>query len=144
MKLLVLNGVNLNLLGIREPDIYGKCTFADLEAKVSSHATAIGIEVELYQSNFEGALVERIQQAYFEKIDGIVFNPGAYTHTSIALLDVLKAVQIPCVEVHISDISKRESFRQTSYIRAACCASIIGHGIDGYVEAMDLLKEKLI
>ena len=142
MKLLILNGPNLNMLGLREPQIYGGQTYDDLVGLVAHYAEERGVEVEFYQSNHEGALVDRIQQAYFDHIDGIVFNPGAYTHTSIALLDALKAVQLPCVEVHISDVSTREDFRQKSYIRAACKASVIGHGLNGYLEAIDLLLDK--
>ena len=142
MKLLVLNGPNLNLLGIREPGIYGSETYSSLLDKIRSFALGRNIEVEFCQSNHEGALVDRIQQAYFDGIDGIVFNPGAYTHTSIALLDALKAVRIPCVEVHISDVSAREEFRSISYIRPACVASIIGHGTDGYLEAIDILLKQ--
>ena len=138
MKLLILNGPNLNLLGVREPDIYGRKTYADLCAAVTAHAQAIGVQAEIFQSNHEGALVDRIQAALGE-IDGIVFNPAAYTHTSVALLDALKAVGIPTVEVHISDVSAREDFRQVSYVRQACVATIAGHGFDGYLEAMDLL-----
>ncbi len=138
MKLLILNGPNLNLLGLREPDIYGKEDYNALCEKIISHAQKRGIEVEIYQSNHEGALVDAIQNAY-GKVQGIVFNPAAYTHTSVALLDALKAVGIPTVEVHISDVSKREEFRQVSFVRAACIATIAGHGTDGYLEAMDLL-----
>ena len=142
MKLLILNGPNLNMLGLREPRIYGSATYASLIERIKSYALDKGFEVDCFQSNHEGALVDRIQEAYFNKVDGIVFNPGAYTHTSIALLDALKAVQIPCVEVHISDVAKREEFRQISYIRPACIASIIGHGLDGYIEAIDILLER--
>ena len=138
MKLLVLNGPNLNMLGIREPDIYGKETYDDLCRMVKEHAEKRGVDVALYQSNHEGDLIDRIQMAYGE-IDGIVFNPGGYTHTSIALCDAVKAVGIPTVEVHISDVSSREDFRQISYIRAACIATVAGHGLKGYLEAMDLL-----
>ena len=138
MKLLILNGPNLNMLGIREPGIYGVESYAELCRRVREHAGKRGVEVELYQSNHEGDLIDAIQAAY-GKVDGIVINPGAYTHTSIALLDALKAVAIPAVEVHISDLSKREAFRQISYIRAACIATITGHGLAGYTEAMDLL-----
>lgn len=138
MKLLVLNGPNLNMLGIREPDIYGKETYDDLCRMVKEHAEKRGIDVALYQSNHEGDLIDRIQMAYGE-IDGIVFNPGGYTHTSVALCDAVKAVGIPTVEVHISDVSSREDFRQVSYIRAACIATVAGHGLKGYLEAMDLL-----
>lgn len=138
MKLLVINGPNLNLLGIREPDIYGAETYAELCRRVKEHAGARGVEVELYQSNHEGDLIDRIQLTY-GNTDGIVINPGGYTHTSVALLDALKAVGIPTVEVHISDVPSREDFRQVSYIRAACIATITGHGLNGYLEAMDLL-----
>ncbi len=142
MKLLVINGPNLNLLGLREPDIYGKEDYAALCAKIRAHADAIGVTVEIYQSNHEGDLVDTIQQAY-GKVEGIVINPAAYTHTSVALLDALKAVGIPTVEVHISDVSRREDFRQVSFVRAACRKTICGHGTDGYLEAMDFLKEEL-
>ena len=138
MKILVLNGPNLNLLGIREPEIYGKGTYKDLCEKIEAYAIKEGIEVEIYQSNHEGALVDKIGGAY-GIFDGIVINPAAYTHTSIAVLDALKAVGIPAVEVHISDVSKREDFRQISYVRAYCVKSIIGRGFDGYTEAIDYL-----
>ena len=138
MKILVLNGPNINMLGIREPQIYGAQNFATLQNRVREHADARGIAIELYQSNHEGDLVDKIQAAYGDA-DGIVINPGAYTHTSIALLDAVKAVSIPTVEVHISDVSKREEFRQISYIRLACVKTIAGRGIDGYLEAMDYL-----
>ncbi len=138
MKILVMNGPNLNLLGVREPELYGNENYDMLLAKIQKYCDDKSIEVVFYQSNHEGDLVDRIQQA-FRRVDGIVFNPGAYTHTSIALLDALKAVGIPTVEVHISDLSQREAFRQISYIRPACIASVIGHGTDGYLEAIDLL-----
>ena len=141
MKILVINGPNLNMLGIREPGIYGSETYATLLDKISAHAKKRGVSVDFFQSNHEGALVDRIQEA-FGSTDGIVINPGAYTHTSIALLDVLKAVAIPAVEVHISDVSKREAFRSVSYIRDACIGSVIGHGTDGYLEAIDMLIER--
>ena len=141
MKILVLNGPNLNMLGIREPGIYGSETYRDLLEKIAAHAQIRGVSVEFLQSNHEGALVDRIQEAY-GNTDGIIINPGAYTHTSIALLDAVKAVGIPTVEVHISDVARREPFRSVSYIRAACVGSIIGHGTDGYLEAMDLLIER--
>ena len=140
MKILVINGPNLNMLGIREPDIYGKKGYSDLCALIRAHAEKKGIEVEIYQSNHEGCLVDKIQEAY-GKIDSIVINPAAYTHTSVALLDALKAVGIPSVEVHISDVSLREDFRQISYVRAACKKTIAGHGFDGYTEAIDFLIE---
>ena len=138
MKILVINGPNINMLGIREPKIYGNDNFETLCETVKNHCAEKGIEVELYQSNHEGDLVDAIQGAY-SKADGIVINPGAYTHTSIALLDAVKAVGIPTVEVHISDVSKREDFRQISYIRPYCKATISGKGFEGYLEAIDLL-----
>lgn len=138
MKLLVLNGPNLNMLGIREPSVYGYQTYDDLCALIRDHAVKIGADVEIYQSNHEGDLVDKIQSAY-QRVNGIVINPAAYTHTSVALLDALKAVGIPAVEVHISDVSKREEFRQVSYVRPYCRATIAGHGFNGYLEAMDLL-----
>ena len=141
MKILVLNGPNLNMLGIREPGIYGSETYRDLLEKIAAHAQTRGVSVDCFQSNHEGALVDRIQEAY-GNTDGIIINPGAYTHTSIALLDAVKAVGIPTVEVHISDVARREPFRSVSYIRAACVSSVIGHGTDGYLEAMDLLIER--
>ncbi len=140
MKILVINGPNINMLGIREPAIYGSENFESLCENVRCHGEKKGIEVKLFQSNHEGALVDEIQAAY-RIFDGIVINPGAYTHTSIALLDALKAVGIPTVEVHISDVSKREDFRQISYIRPYCVKTIAGHGIKGYLEAMDFLIE---
>lgn len=140
MKILVINGPNLNMLGIREPGIYGRATYDDLCDMIRAHADKTGVEVELYQSNHEGDLVDKIQEAY-GKIDGIVINPGAYTHTSVAILDALKAVAIPAAEVHISDVDSREEFRRVSYVRAACVATISGHGFDGYLEAMDLLRD---
>ncbi len=142
MKILVLNGPNINLLGIREPDIYGRETFADLLALLERTAEEENIQIRQYQSNHEGCLVDKIQEAY-GKCDGIVINPAAYTHTSIAILDALKAVGIPTVEVHISDISAREDFRQISYAGMACCKTIKGHGIEGYREAILYLKEIL-
>ena len=141
MKILVINGPNLNMLGIREPDIYGPETFQGLCKRIEDFAAEKGVAVELYQSNHEGGLVDKIQAAYGDA-DGIVINPGAYTHTSVALLDAVKAVSIPTVEVHISDVSAREEFRQISYIRAACIATIAGHGTRGYLEAMELLIER--
>ena len=141
MKILVLNGPNLNMLGIREPAIYGSETYESLVEKIGDYACDRSVLVEFFQSNHEGELVDRIQKAYFDKVDGIVFNPGAYTHTSIALLDALKATGIPCVEVHISNLAEREPFRQISYIRPACKASIIDHGTDGYLEAIDILLQ---
>ena len=142
MKILVLNGPNINMLGIREPGIYGKSSFTDLLALLDQTAAAEGIEIEQYQSNHEGCLVDKIQEAY-GKFDGIVINPAAYTHTSIAILDALKAVGIPAVEVHISDVSQRESFRQISYAGLACVKTIMGHGLEGYREAILYLKALL-
>ena len=141
MKILVINGPNLNMLGIREPGIYGTENYNSLLEKISANAKEKNIEADFFQSNHEGALVDKIQEAY-GVFDGIVINPGAYTHTSIALLDAVKAVGIPTVEVHISDLSKREDFRRISYIRLGCIASVIGKGTDGYLEAMDILLER--
>ena len=138
MRILVINGPNLNMLGIREPDIYGRATYGDLCAMIRGHAAEAGAEVTLYQSNHEGDLVDAVQQAYGTQ-DGIVINPGAYTHTSIALLDALKAVGLPAVEVHISDPDAREEFRHISYIRSACVKTVCGHGLNGYLEAIDYL-----
>ena len=140
MKILVLNGPNINMLGIRQPDIYGKETFADLLSLLEQTAKEENIEIEQYQSNHEGCLVDKIQETY-GVFDGIVINPAAYTHTSIAILDALKAVGIPAVEVHISDVSAREDFRQISYPGMACVKTIMGHGIAGYREAILYLKE---
>ena len=142
MKILVINGPNINMLGIREPEIYGKESFASLLALLDQTAAQEQVEIVQYQSNHEGCLVDKIQEAY-GKVDGLVINPAAYTHTSIAILDALKAVGIPAVEVHISDISQRESFRQISYPGLACCKTIAGHGIEGYREAIVYLKEHL-
>lgn len=141
MKILVINGPNLNMLGIREPSIYGSATYKDLLALIEAEAERLGVEVSFFQSNHEGALMDAIQAAY-GSTDGIVINPGAYTHTSVALLDAVKAVGIPTVEVHISDPDAREDFRRVSYIRAACVASIKGHGFEGYLEALRLLCGK--
>ena len=140
MKILVLNGPNLNMLGIREPDIYGASTYDDLISMITAHCEEKGIEAKCLQSNHEGDLVDYIQQAYFDKVDGIVINPGAYTHTSVALLDALKAVQIPAVEVHISKVNEREAFRQISYVSYYCSKTITGKGFDGYIEAIDFLN----
>lgn len=142
MKLLIINGPNLNLLGLREPDIYGRQDFHALEQFILASCEEAGVEAELFQSNHEGAIVDKIQQAY-GNIDGIVINPAAYTHTSVAILDALKAVQIPAVEVHISDVSKRESFRQISYAGMACIKSYIGLGFEGYRQAILYLKDYL-
>ena len=141
MKILVINGPNLNMLGIREPDHYGRETYADLVKKIERHCAAIGVEVEQFQSNHEGDLVDKIQSAY-KSADGIVINPGAYTHTSIAILDAVKAVGIPTVEVHISKVEDREDFRQISYVRLACVKTVTGHGTDGYIEAINFLTEE--
>lgn len=142
MKLLVLNGPNLNMLGTREPGIYGNQNYAYLVNMIQEYCAEQGIEVEVYQSNHEGSLVDKIQEA-FGKADGIVINPAAYTHTSVAILDALKAVSIPAVEVHISDVSKREDFRQISYARLACVKTIMGLGFDGYIEAIKFLQDYL-
>lgn len=139
MHILVVNGPNMNMLGIRQPEIYGRDTYDDLINMIKSEAEKLGVQIDFFQSNHEGALVDAIQQAYFDKIDGIIINPGAYTHTSVALLDAIKAVGIPTVEVHISDPDSREEFRHVSYIRAACVATIRGHGLPGYLEALRLL-----
>ena len=139
MKILIINGPNINMLGIREPEIYGKGTYSDLVDMIAAHCKEKQIDVEFYQSNHEGDLVDKIQQAY-GNTDAIVINPAAYTHTSVALLDSVKAVGIPTVEVHISDPDEREEFRKVSFIRQACIATIKGKGFDGYIEAIDLLK----
>lgn len=140
MKILVINGPNLNMLGIREPDHYGKETYSDLVDKIESYCSEKGVFVECYQSNHEGCLVDKIQEAY-GIFDGIVINPGAYTHTSIAILDAVKSVMIPTVEVHISKVEEREDFRQISYIRLAAVKTISGLGTDGYLRAIDFLEE---
>ena len=139
MKVLVINGPNLNMLGIRDPSVYGTATYEDLVSLIKDAAAARNVDVDFFQSNHEGALVDEIQRAYFDGYDGIILNPGAYTHTSIAILDAVKAVGIPTVEVHISDVTTREDFRQISYVRAACVGTVMGKGFDGYVEAMDIL-----
>ena len=141
MKILVINGPNINMLGIREPGIYGKQTFGDLLALLEDTAKELGVEMEQYQSNHEGDLVDKIQAAY-QRFDGIVINPAAYTHTSVAILDALKAVGIPAVEVHISDVDAREPFRQVSYAGLYCEKTIKGQGLDGYRQAMVYLKER--
>lgn len=138
MKILVINGPNLNMLGIREPEIYGAETYTDLCKQITDYAEEKGIEVEFFQSNHEGDLVDKIQKSY-GNTDGIVINPAAYTHTSIALLDALKTVGIPSVEVHISDVSKREEYRKISFVREYCFKTISGHGFKGYIEAIDAL-----
>lgn len=143
MKFLVINGPNLNMLGIREPDIYGNRTYDDLVATTREAAMDLGVETEFYQSNHEGDLVDKIQEAYFRHFDGIIINPGAYTHTSVALLDAVKATMLPTVEVHISDVDNRDDFRKVSYIRKACIATVSGKGFDGYTEALKILIKEL-
>lgn len=143
MKIYIINGPNLNMLGIREPTHYGSVSYEGLCERIKEHAQKCGVEVVLYQSNHEGDLVDKIQEAYFNGADGIVINPGAYTHTSIALLDAVKSTSLPTVEVHISKLEEREDFRQLSYVRLAAVKTITGHGIDGYTEAIDyLIKDK--
>lgn len=142
MKLYILNGPNLNFLGIREPAHYGSTSYEELLGMIAAHADERGIEAVCRQSNHEGDLVDWIQEAYLEQADGIVINPGAYTHTSIALLDAVKSVGLPTVEVHISKVEQREDFRQISYIREACVATVSGRGVRGYLDAMDLLLER--
>lgn len=141
MTFLIMNGPNLNMLGIREPDIYGKSTYNDLVEMIKAHCDEAGIDTVFYQSNHEGDLVDKIQEAYFKKYDAIVINPGAYTHTSVALLDALKAVKIPTAEVHISDVDSREEFRKTSYIRQACVCTVAGEGFNSYCIAVDKLAD---
>lgn len=141
MNILVINGPNINMLGIREPGIYGKNSYADLLALLEQTGKALNVSIQHFQSNHEGAIVDIIQQAY-GKFDGIVINPAAYTHTSVAILDALKAVSIPAVEVHISDVDAREAFRQISYPGMYCEKTIKGHGIEGYRQAILYLKEK--
>ncbi len=133
-----MNGPNLNLLGLREPDLYGREDYSELVRRTRAKAEKLGTEVEFFQSNHEGSLVDRIQECYGRE-DGMVINPGAYTHTSVAILDAVKAISLPTVEVHISDVSAREDFRQVSYIRSACIATVTGKGIDGYGEALEIL-----
>ncbi len=139
MKICVINGPNLNLLGVREPQHYGNGTYDALLQKIRTHCEQKGIDVTFYQSNHEGDLVDRIQATLRDGTNGIVINPAAYTHTSVALLDALKAVSLPAVEVHISKVEEREDFRQVSFVRSACIATITGHGFDGYLEAVDIL-----
>lgn len=143
MKILVLNGPNINMLGIREPEIYGTQTYSKMVEAIKAHSEGVGVEVSFFQSNHEGDLVDAIQKAYFDKIDGIVINPAAYTHTSIAILDALKAVCIPTVEVHLSAVENREDFRQVSYVSKYAFKTITGKGIDGYLLAIDSLREIL-
>ena len=142
MKILVLNGPNLNMLGIREPDIYGNGTYNSLCSMIEDYCRKNNIDVEIYQSNHEGALVDKIQEA-LGKFDGIVINPAAYTHTSVAILDALKSVSLPFVEVHISKVEQREDFRQISYIRPYAKKTITGKGFEGYIEAIDFLRGTL-
>ena len=142
MKFLIVNGPNLNMLGIREPEVYGSMTYEELVYFLHEQAVALGVEIEVFQSNCEGEIVNEIQRAY-RRIDGIIINPAAYTHTSIAILDALKAVSVPAAEVHLSDVTKREEFRQVSYAGMACEFHFIGEGKRGYVNAMKALKEKL-
>lgn len=139
MKLLVINGPNINMLGIREPDIYGTESYAELIRMINAHAAQLGVEIENFQSNHEGAIVDKIQAAYFDGIGGIVINPAAYTHTSVAIADALKAVMIPTVEVHISAVETREAFRQVSYVRDVAQKTITGKGLAGYIDAIDFL-----
>lgn len=143
LKLLVINGPNLNFLGIREPEIYGKSTYQDLCNLISSKTAELNMDIEIYQSNHEGQIVDKIQEAYFNKVQGIIINPAAYTHTSIAILDALKSVNIPCIEVHISDINTREEFRKHSYISLVSIKQIKGHGFNGYLEAIEYFDNLL-
>ena len=142
MKILVINGCNINMIGIREPELYGTATYSDLTDMINSHADKTGLDVEVWQSNHEGDIVDKIQQSY-KKIDGIVINAGAYTHTSVAILDALKAVSIPTVEVHITDPDTREDFRKVNFIRPAAAQTVKGHGLKGYLEAIDILADIL-
>ncbi len=142
MKILIINGPNLNMLGIREPEIYGNKNYAYLVNMIREYSNAKNIEVEIYQSNHEGDLIDKIQDAYFKKVDGIIINPGAYTHTSIALLDALKAVSIKTIEVHISEVKAREEFRKISYVSLAAYKVITGEGFEGYLHAIDILLEE--
>ena len=143
MKIYIINGPNLNMLGVREPDKYGSTSYADVVNMIDGHCKSLGVTPVFYQSNHEGDLVDKIQEAYFEGASGIVINPGAYTHTSIALLDAVSATRLPTVEIHISKVEEREDFRQVSYIRAACIKTITGHGVSGYNEAVDFLVNYL-
>ncbi len=140
MKILVLNGPNINMLGIREPQIYGNRTYSDLLETIKAYCNSKNIEVECFQSNHEGALIDKIQEAYFEKFDGIVINPAGYTHTSVAIADALKGVDIPFVEVHISKVDEREDFRKISFLRNYALATVSGKGFDGYIEAIKMLE----
>lgn len=143
MNILIINGPNLNLLGIREPDVYGKNTYNDLVNIVTDHAKRNNINIEIKQSNHEGQIIDFLHEAYFNKVDGIILNAGAYTHYSYAIHDAISSINIPTVEVHLSDITKREAFRQLSVIKDVCVKSIMGKGINSYIEALDYLKENL-
>ena len=143
MKILIINGPNINMLGIREPKIYGNQRYSDLLAMLSEHSEKNGYETVFFQSNHEGAIVDRIQEAYYEKVEGIVINPAAYTHTSVAILDALKATSIPTVEVHISAVNERESYRQISYVREYALKTITGKGFAGYTEAVEYLIDHI-
>lgn len=141
MKILVINGPNLNFLGIREPEIYGDSTYKDLCNLIKKKSKQDNVKVDFFQSNHEGKIVDKIQKAYYKKYDGIIINPAGYTHTSVAILDALKAVNIPCVEVHISDINGREEFRKHSYISLVAKRTIKGLGFYGYIEALTFLEK---
>jgi len=143
MRIAIINGPNINLLGIREPDVYGKTTYESLKNMIDDWAKELKVDVMLMQSNVEGEIVNFIQQCFFEKVDGIVINPAAYTHTSVAILDALKAVNIPAIEVHISDINEREEFRKFSFIKEYCIKTIVGEGVEGYHHAMIEMKDYL-
>lgn len=143
MKILVINGPNLNMLGIREPEIYGSKTYDDLVNYIKEEAKKLNIDVDVFQSNYEGAIIDKIHQAYFDKISGIVINPGAYTHYSYAISDAIKSVMIDCVEVHLSDITKREEFRKVSVISPNCIKTIYGKGFDGYIDALKILMKTI-
>lgn len=143
MKLMIINGPNINMLGIREKNIYGNVSYLDLLDKINIWAKELGVDVNCFQSNHEGEIIDFIQKAYFDKYDGIIINPAGYTHTSIAILDALKSVNLPVIEVHISDIYSREEFRKKSFIKEACLTSIIGHGIEGYHMALELMQKEL-
>ncbi|MBQ7362880.1 MAG: 3-dehydroquinate dehydratase [Clostridia bacterium] len=143
MKIYVINGPNLNMLGIREPGHYGRASYGEVERMIEEHCRAKDVVPVIYQSNHEGALVDKIQEAFFEGADGIVINPGAYTHTSIAILDAVKATMLPTVEIHISKVEEREAYRQISYVREACIGTVTGRGIDGYKDAIDLLIDHI-
>ncbi len=142
-KILIINGPNINFLGIRQKEIYGNRTYEDLVNMCKEHALKVGVDIEIFQSNHEGSIIDKIQEAYFNKVDGIIINGGGYTHTSIAIMDALKGSAIPTIEVHLSNIYERESYRHISYIKEASIHSILGKGMDGYLEAIDCLKEYL-